>query len=193
MAASAWSTSRKICGPGGWHGESARRFRARAAGEHVALHAEPQSGTKSILPGPGRPRVNDAPNFWSNGRRHGRSSSPPSGPPWASLPSAWRAKPGRTVSLSGNAALVGVRDLLLVAVIVLPANLASLRPYEPPPMPKYDIIYFPAMNCRKPKTSAAPTPAVPGGPADTRRITPPRPSGWPVAACCAKKWWTPPS
>jgi hypothetical protein len=31
---------------------------------------------------------------------------------------------------------------LLVAAIVLPARLAMLRPYEPPPMPKYDVIYF---------------------------------------------------
>ena len=31
---------------------------------------------------------------------------------------------------------------LLVAAIVLPAKLAMLRPYEPPPMPKYDVIYF---------------------------------------------------
>jgi hypothetical protein len=32
--------------------------------------------------------------------------------------------------------------LLLVAVIVVPAKLASMRPYEPPPKPKYDIIYY---------------------------------------------------
>ncbi|MGH9547428.1 MAG: hypothetical protein ACRD23_19635 [Terriglobales bacterium] len=32
--------------------------------------------------------------------------------------------------------------LLLVAVIVVPAKLASLQPYEPPPKPKYDIIYY---------------------------------------------------
>jgi hypothetical protein len=31
---------------------------------------------------------------------------------------------------------------LLAAAIVLPAKLASLRPYEPSPMPKYDVIYF---------------------------------------------------
>src|SRR5207237_7163261 len=30
---------------------------------------------------------------------------------------------------------------LLVAVIVVPAKLASMRPYEPPPKPKYDITY----------------------------------------------------
>jgi hypothetical protein len=31
---------------------------------------------------------------------------------------------------------------LLIAVIVIPAKLASMRPYSPPPLPKYDIIYF---------------------------------------------------
>jgi len=31
---------------------------------------------------------------------------------------------------------------LLVAAIVLPARLAFLWPYQPPPLPKYDVIYF---------------------------------------------------
>ena len=31
---------------------------------------------------------------------------------------------------------------LLIAVIVLPTRMASMRPYAPPPLPKYDIIYF---------------------------------------------------
>ena len=35
-----------------------------------------------------------------------------------------------------------VEAVVLIAVIVLPAHLASLRPLQPPPMPKYDIIYF---------------------------------------------------
>jgi hypothetical protein len=35
-----------------------------------------------------------------------------------------------------------VEVLALIAVIVLPARLASLRPYQPPTLPKYDIIYF---------------------------------------------------
>jgi hypothetical protein len=30
----------------------------------------------------------------------------------------------------------------LIAIIVIPAKLASMRPYEPPPKPKYDIIYY---------------------------------------------------
>jgi hypothetical protein len=32
--------------------------------------------------------------------------------------------------------------LFLIAIIVVPAKLASMRPYEPPPKPKYDIIYY---------------------------------------------------
>jgi hypothetical protein len=35
-----------------------------------------------------------------------------------------------------------VELLLLVSVIVIPAKLASMQPYEPPPKPKYDIIYY---------------------------------------------------
>ena len=35
-----------------------------------------------------------------------------------------------------------VELFLLVAVIVVPAKLASMQPYEPPPKPKYDIIYY---------------------------------------------------
>lgn len=35
-----------------------------------------------------------------------------------------------------------VEIIVLIAVIVLPARLASLRPYQPPSLPKYDIIYF---------------------------------------------------
>jgi len=31
---------------------------------------------------------------------------------------------------------------LLIALIVLPAKLASMRPYQPPPLPKYDVIYY---------------------------------------------------
>ncbi len=35
-----------------------------------------------------------------------------------------------------------VEAALLVAVIVIPTRLASMHPYDPPPMPKYDVIYF---------------------------------------------------
>jgi hypothetical protein len=31
---------------------------------------------------------------------------------------------------------------LLVAIIIIPAKLASMRPHVPPPLPKYDIIYY---------------------------------------------------
>ena len=34
--------------------------------------------------------------------------------------------------------------VLLIAVIVIPAKLASMRPYAPPPPPKYDVIYYSA-------------------------------------------------
>lgn len=37
-----------------------------------------------------------------------------------------------------------VEIVLLIAVIVIPTRLASMRPYTPPPLPKYDIIYFSA-------------------------------------------------
>ena len=32
--------------------------------------------------------------------------------------------------------------VLLIAAIIIPAKLASMRPYVPPPLPKYDIIYY---------------------------------------------------
>src|SRR5678816_4875106 len=32
--------------------------------------------------------------------------------------------------------------LLLAAVIIIPSQLQSLRPYTPPAPPKYDVIYF---------------------------------------------------
>ena len=32
--------------------------------------------------------------------------------------------------------------LLLIAVIVLPERIESLRPYQPPPLPKWDVIYY---------------------------------------------------
>ncbi|MGH9498336.1 MAG: hypothetical protein ACRD3L_04280 [Terriglobales bacterium] len=35
-----------------------------------------------------------------------------------------------------------VEAVLLLAAIVVPARLASLRPFQPPIMPKYDVIYF---------------------------------------------------
>lgn len=43
-----------------------------------------------------------------------------------------------------NGMLLGwaVEAALLIAVIVLPARLAFMHPYQPPPMPKYDVIYY---------------------------------------------------
>jgi hypothetical protein len=35
-----------------------------------------------------------------------------------------------------------VEIVFLIAVIVIPAKLASLHPYEPPPLAKYDVIYY---------------------------------------------------
>ena len=32
--------------------------------------------------------------------------------------------------------------LLLIAVVVLPPRLASMQPYQPPPQPKYEVIYY---------------------------------------------------
>src|SRR5207244_7941727 len=31
---------------------------------------------------------------------------------------------------------------VLVAVIALPERFAAMQPYQPPPMPKYDVIYY---------------------------------------------------
>lgn len=42
----------------------------------------------------------------------------------------------------GMAACWMLEALLLVAMIVLPARLAFLTPYQPPALPKYDVIYF---------------------------------------------------
>jgi hypothetical protein len=36
----------------------------------------------------------------------------------------------------------GLQALLLIAVIVIPAKLSSMRPYQPPAVPKYDVIYY---------------------------------------------------
>ena len=43
-----------------------------------------------------------------------------------------------------NGMLLGwaVEGALLIALIVLPARLAFMHPYQPPPMPKYDVIYY---------------------------------------------------
>lgn len=35
-----------------------------------------------------------------------------------------------------------IEVVLLIAIIVIPAKLASLHPYQPPQLPKYDVIYY---------------------------------------------------
>jgi hypothetical protein len=87
--------------------------------------------------------VNDAPKLlveWSS--------------PWAEFLTAIRPALGRSPKALAGEAQVGLfpyrgiliswifEILLLIAVIVVPAKLASLQPYEPPPKPKYDIIYY---------------------------------------------------
>jgi len=87
--------------------------------------------------------VNDAPKLlveWSS--------------PWDEFRTAIRPALGKSPqSLAGEApvGLFPYRGILiswvleialLIAVIVLPAKLASLQPFEPPPKPKYDIIYY---------------------------------------------------
>lgn len=50
----------------------------------------------------------------------------------------------RTGLFPYNGILLGwvVEAALLIAFIVLPAKLAFIHPYQPPPMPKYDVIYY---------------------------------------------------
>ena len=87
--------------------------------------------------------MNDAPKFlveWSS--------------PWQEFLTALRPALSRSAEpLAGEArtGLVPYRGMLLswvlevvllVAAIVLPARLAGMHPYLPPPMPKYDVIYF---------------------------------------------------
>src|SRR5260370_1258146 len=38
----------------------------------------------------------------------------------------------------------GIEAIFLTLLIIVPAKLASLRPYMPPTPPKYDVIYFSA-------------------------------------------------
>src|SRR5437879_12004427 len=47
-----------------------------------------------------------------------------------------------TIPFPGMAAAWVFEAVLLVAAIVLPGKLASLKPYHPLPQPKYDVIYF---------------------------------------------------
>jgi len=74
--------------------------------------------------------------------------------PWQEFRSAIRPALQRSAEPLGGEAPVGLfpyRQMLaswvletavLIIAIVLPAKLASMQPYQPPPMPKYDVIYF---------------------------------------------------
>jgi hypothetical protein len=74
--------------------------------------------------------------------------------PWQEFRTAIRPALQRSPEALGGEAPVGLfpyrpmlaswvlEVALLVLAIVLPAKLASLQPYEPPPLPKYDVIYF---------------------------------------------------
>src|SRR6266851_5115279 len=74
--------------------------------------------------------------------------------PWEEFVSAIRPALGRSPAKLAGEARTGLfpypgilaswvlEALLLVAVIVLPGKLASLRPYVPPPPPRYEVIYF---------------------------------------------------
>lgn len=42
----------------------------------------------------------------------------------------------------GMLASWAIETAVLIAVIVLPAKLAFMHPYVPPPLPKYDVLYF---------------------------------------------------
>ncbi len=74
--------------------------------------------------------------------------------PWQEFRTAIRPALERSLEPLGGEAPVGLfpyRQMLaswvlevalLVLAIVLPAKLAGLGPYQPPPLPKYDVIYF---------------------------------------------------
>jgi len=74
--------------------------------------------------------------------------------PWEEFKTAIRPALGRPPKRLAGEAPVGMfpyrgmlvswllEVLLLILVIVLPARIASLRPYEPPPLPKWDVIYY---------------------------------------------------
>jgi len=50
--------------------------------------------------------------------------------------------PTRMFPYRGMLACWLLECLLLIAVIVLPERIASLQPYKPPPLPKWDVIYY---------------------------------------------------
>jgi hypothetical protein len=87
--------------------------------------------------------VNDAPKLlveWSSRWEEFRTAIRP----------ALRRSPGRLAGEArtglfpyrGMVVSWVVESALLVAVIVLPEKFAAMQPYQPPPMPKYDVIYY---------------------------------------------------
>src|SRR3979490_3326533 len=45
----------------------------------------------------------------------------------------------------------GLEVLLIILLIVIPARIASLRPYAPPPVQKWDFIYYPGKDLPQPE------------------------------------------
>ena len=74
--------------------------------------------------------------------------------PWEEFKTAFRPALRRSPKALAGEAPVGIfpyrgilgawvlECLLIVAVIILPARIASLQPYTPPPRPKWDVIYY---------------------------------------------------
>jgi len=74
--------------------------------------------------------------------------------PWAEFKSSLRPALRRSPKRLAGEAPVGmlpyrgmlawwvIECLVLMAAIVLPARIASLQPYAPPPLPKWDVIYY---------------------------------------------------
>ena len=124
--------------------------------------------------------------------------------PWQEFLSAIRPALGRSPEpLAGEArtGLVPYRGMfaswvveaaLLALAIMLSETIGRLRPYEPPSLAKYDVIYFSGEEL--PRTEdAGGARAGRSGRADMRLITVPRPSAWREESRFARKWWTLPS
>jgi hypothetical protein len=74
--------------------------------------------------------------------------------PWEEFKSAWRPAIQRPPKALAGEAPVGIfpyrgilvawalECVLIILVIVLPSELATLRPYQPPPLKKWDVIYY---------------------------------------------------
>ena len=74
--------------------------------------------------------------------------------PWEEFKTAWRPALSRSPKALAGEAPVGIfpyrgllsawvlECLIIFAIIVLPARIASMQPYTPPPRPKWDVIYY---------------------------------------------------